>query len=44
MHYPWLKPLKDLGGAGINDLPRVIAWMDRIAERPAVVKGMAIPE
>jgi len=44
MHYPWLKPLYDLGGAGINDLPRVTAWMDRIAARPAVAKGMTIPE
>ncbi len=44
MHYPWLKPLYDLGGAGIKELPRVCAWMDRIGARPAVAKGMTIPE
>jgi GST-like protein len=44
MHYPWLKPLWDLGGAGIKELPRVVAWMERTAARPAVVKGMAVPE
>ena len=25
-------------------LPRVVAWLERIAERPAVVRGMAVPE
>jgi GST-like protein len=44
MHYPWLKVMKDLGAREVLDLPRVVAWLERIEARPAVAKGMAIPE
>jgi GST-like protein len=44
MHYPWLKVMKDLGAREVLDLPRVVAWLDRIGARPAVAKGMAVPE
>ena len=44
MHYPWLKIGLDLGLPPIKDRPRVVEWLERIGERPAVAKGMAIPE
>ena len=43
MHYPWLRPVRDLEAPQIMKCERVLAWMDRIAARPAVAKGMAIP-
>ena len=44
MHYPWLAIAKKLGPPWITGQPRVLAWLDRIAERPAVQRGMAIPD
>ncbi len=44
MHYPWLKVLKDLGAREILDFERVSDWLSRIEARPAVAKGMAVPE
>ncbi len=44
MHYPWLHPVFGLKAPMLMELPRVVAWMERIAERPAVQKGMAVPE
>ncbi|MDJ0785640.1 MAG: glutathione S-transferase family protein [Myxococcota bacterium] len=43
MHYPWLRFVYDLKAPPMMTRPRVVAWMERIAERPAVTKGMAIP-
>jgi len=43
MHYPWLHPVWKLGAPPLVGRPRVAAWMERIAERPAVQKGMAVP-
>ncbi len=44
MHYPWLHPMLSLKAPPLMALPRVVAWLERIAERPAVEKGMAVPE
>jgi len=43
MHYPWLRALYDLKAPMLMDRQRVVDWMERIAARPAVGKGMAIP-
>lgn len=43
MHYPWLRFVYDLKAPSMMTRPRVVAWMDRIAERPAVTRGMAVP-
>ena len=44
MHYPWLRIPQELGIPWATEHPRVVAWLDRIAARPAVVRGMAVPE
>jgi GST-like protein len=44
MHYPWLRIAQNLGVPWITQRERVVAWLDRIAERPAVIRGMEIPE
>ena len=43
MHFPWLKIVQNLQSPMLLELPRVVAWLDRIAERPAVERGMAVP-
>jgi GST-like protein len=43
MHYPWLRFPLDLKFPDLMKLPRVVAWLERIAARPAVAKGMAVP-
>jgi GST-like protein len=43
MHYPWLQPLVGLKAPMITGRARVMAWMERIAKRPAVQKGMQVP-
>ena len=44
MHYPWLRPAYDLKAPMLLEQKRVVAWLERIAERPAVERGMAVPE
>ena len=44
MHYPWLKVLFDLGAKEITEQKRAVAWLERIGARPAVQKGMKVPE
>jgi GST-like protein len=44
MHYPWLQIMKNIGAREILDRERVSDWLARIEARPAVDKGMAIPE
>jgi len=44
MHFPWLKVLLDLGAKEITEQKRVVAWLERIAARPAVQRGMKVPE
>ncbi len=43
MHYPWLVPLQALKALQLTGRERLMAWMDRIAERPAVQRGMRVP-
>jgi GST-like protein len=43
MHYPWLAFPLQLKMPDLVKLPRVVAWLERIAARPAVKKGMAVP-
>ena len=43
MHYPWLYFPWKLEAAQLMQHSRVVAWLERIAERPAVEKGMAVP-
>ncbi|MCP3984416.1 MAG: glutathione S-transferase family protein [bacterium] len=43
MHYPWLAiPLK-LQMPQLTEHTKVVAWLERIAARPAVQRGMAVP-
>ncbi len=44
MHYPWLQPLHALSAPPLMDQPHVVQWVERIAERPAVQRGMKVPE
>jgi GST-like protein len=44
MHFPWLRIAQNLGVPWIAQRERVASWLDRIAERPAVARGMAVPE
>lgn len=40
--YPWVAR-HEWHGVNLADFPHVKAWFERIALRPAVVKGMAVP-
>lgn len=43
MHFPWLRIAQKIGAPWITSRERLVAWLDRIAARPAVEKGMAVP-
>jgi GST-like protein len=43
MHYPWLRVPLDLKAPELSSRARVVAWMERIAARPAVARGMQVP-
>ena len=43
MVYPWLAAAREAAPAFFEDLAALRAWMDRVSERPAVVRGMAVP-
>jgi GSH-dependent disulfide-bond oxidoreductase len=43
MHYPWLAPLHALKAPPLMEEPAVLAWVERIAARPAVQRGMQVP-
>ncbi len=43
MNYGWLAPVYGLKAPMLMALPRVVSWVERIAERPAVQRGMAVP-
>jgi glutathione S-transferase len=43
MHHPWLTPLYNLKAPQLVGRERVKAWHERVAERPAVQKGMSVP-
>lgn len=44
MHFPWLQIMKNLGSKEITEVERVSNWLARIEARPAVQRGMSIPE
>jgi len=44
MHYPWLSIGLAFGLPQIVEFKNVVAWLERIGARPAVQRGMAIPE
>ena len=44
MHFPWLRIAQKLGVDWILNRKRLVDWLDRIAARPAVERGMAVPE
>jgi len=44
MSYPWLRAAHNAQAGFFTSLPKVESWLDRVAERPAVAKGMAVPE
>ncbi len=44
MHFPWLRIAQSIGAEWVVGRPRVVDWLDRIAARPAVERGMAVPE
>jgi GSH-dependent disulfide-bond oxidoreductase len=44
MHYPWLGAMLMLKAPPLLERPRVVAWLERIRERPAVQRGMKVPE
>jgi len=44
MHYPWLRFVLNLKAPDLMKLPRVVSWLERIGERPAVKKGLTIPK
>ena len=41
--WPWVT-LHGWAGVEIDDLPNLRRWIDKVGERPAVVRGRAIPE
>ncbi|MCP5057177.1 MAG: glutathione S-transferase family protein [bacterium] len=43
MHYPWLAIPLQMNMPHITDHPTVVTWLERIAARPAVQRGMAVP-
>ncbi len=44
MHYPWLVIPLNLKMPQIMERKRVVEWLERIGKRPAVQRGMAVPE
>ena len=44
MHYPWMQPMLGLKAPAVMKRERVVQWLERIAARPAVQKGMAVPD
>jgi GST-like protein len=43
MHYGWLSLAVRLKAPQVMEFPRVVAWVERIGERPAVQRGEQIP-
>lgn len=43
MHFPWMKIMLDLKAPPLLEQERVVAWLERIGERPAVQRGMLVP-
>ena len=43
MHFPWLRIAQAIQAPWVVERPRIVEWLDRIAARPAVERGMAVP-
>lgn len=43
MHYPWLSIMLGLKVPYVLEQKRIVAWLERIGKRPAVLAGMAVP-
>jgi glutathione S-transferase len=43
MHFGWLSPMHGMKAPLLMSQPRVVSWVERIAERPAVQRGLAVP-
>jgi len=43
MHYPWMSPMLALKAPPLMERKAVVEWLERIGERPAVQRGMAVP-
>ena len=44
MIYPWLAAAREAASGFFDELDGLRAWMDRVAARPAVARGMSVPE
>ena len=44
MHYPWMHPVLGLKAPMLMERKAVVEWIERIGERPAVQRGITIPE
>jgi len=44
MHYPWLVIAFNLKAPMLMQRERLVAWIERIGDRPAVQRGMRVPE
>ena len=44
MHYGWLRFVLNLKAPDLMKLPRVVAWLERIGNRPAVKRGLEVPK
>ena len=44
MTYPWIKAAEDAQAEFVEPYVNLREWMGRVAARPAVVRGMAVPE
>jgi GST-like protein len=44
MTYPWIKAAEDAQAEFVEPYVNLREWMGKVAARPAVVRGMAVPE
>jgi GST-like protein len=42
--YPWIRSAMLVGGYDFSDYPRLMRWFDVIDDRPAVQRGLAVPD
>jgi GST-like protein len=42
--YPWIRSAILVGGYDLSDYPRLMRWFDAIDDRPAVQRGLAVPD
>ena len=42
-NFTWVN-IHSWAGVAVDDLPNVVAWLKRLRERPAVQRGLAVPE